>query len=672
VKKKVDAADDDDGPDDFLKLDATAEVDEFSQFLNEFEDEVLDESKKKEAAVDVKKVKKDRPVTEKKIVDGKKMRKKVKPLRLSPSPPRPRSPMRWPKSSERRSPGGRYFMEERRGSRGSPGRKRTGQSPGGVEPGKRRSPNNARSRSPEKRSSKPKERLGPAKPKETALERKEREEKEAKEKKEKEDQEYQERLSKLSTPEREVMEARKKKFEARSSVSEGKTKISLKTSQSTPSLALVTKKKATSDSGKVSGGLISASKRALEVGESKNMSEGTDSPEAKFDTGPKAKSAALKADKFPRVGKEPEELRRGGKADNNEEGEEELAQDRGMVTDLRVRLHKKKQEAVGKKVEKSSRVEEDEEELAGRKVLPPGRTPPVASRLSQPRSERSTSRSPSPPPHKRKKRGSGEEVKKSKVAVEEEELDDKPMLGGRRIIVARPRSLSPESAASSPENLQVITSNMKKGMKKSLSSRLGPVDPSVQQQFSEKEIYEEMLRQQERRRIAIEEKEIKKLKKAMKKKERLEKKLKKHDKKESRRKGKKVLDDDSDFSEGDMLASLDLLKAKQEQLAQAPAKADVDSDEELYRFFEEPEERKEKKGGSRHTAEDGVEEKKKKKVGRKRRTSESGGEGKRSRRSSGEGGLRARLGRKVDKKMEEEDEYEVGRSGKVGKRHRKN
>ena len=35
------------------------------------------------------------------------------------------------------------------------------------------------------------------------------------------------------------MEARKKKFEARSSVSEGKTKISLKTSQSTPSMALV-------------------------------------------------------------------------------------------------------------------------------------------------------------------------------------------------------------------------------------------------------------------------------------------------------------------------------------------------------------------------------------------------------------------------------------------------
>merc|ERR1712083_74579 len=189
VKKKVDAADEDDGPDDFLKLDATAEVDEFSQFLNEFEDEVLDESKKKEVAVDVKKAKKDRPVTEKKVVDGKRMRKKVKPVRLSPSPPRARSrsprgsPLRWPKSSERRSPGGRYFGEDRRESRGSPGRKRIGQSPG-TEPGKRRSPN-ARSRSAEKRNSKPKERVGP---RETALERKEREEKEAKEKKEKEEQ----------------------------------------------------------------------------------------------------------------------------------------------------------------------------------------------------------------------------------------------------------------------------------------------------------------------------------------------------------------------------------------------------------------------------------------------------------------------------------------------------
>ena len=237
--------------------------------------------------------------------------------------------------------------------------------------------------------------------------------------------------------------------------------------------------------------------------------------------------------------------------------------------------------------------------------------------------------------------------------------------GGARVVPltvdVKVVKVSEESAASSPENLQTITSNMKKGMKKSLSSRLGPVDPSVQQQqFSEKEIYEEILRQRERRRIAIEEKEIKKLKRAMKKKEKLERKLKKHDRKESKKKSKKVLDDDSDFSEGDMLvsgsnfsslfviprpytlhlqASLDLLKAKQEQLAQAPAKADVDSDEELYRFFEEPEtERKEKRG--RHTAEEGRAEKKKKVGSKKRWTSGDSGEGE-GKRSSGEGGLRA-------------------------------
>ena len=146
-------------------------------------------------------------------------------------------------------------------------------------------------------------------------------------------------------------------------------------------------------------------------------------------------------------------------------------------------------------------------------------------------------------------------MKRTSNQEEEEDVDDNIGLGWRRIIVACPRSLSTESDASSPENLQVITANMKKGMRKSLSSRLGPMDPGEQQQFSEKEIYEEMLRQQERRRIAIEEKEIRKLKKAMKKKEKLERKLKKHDKKESKKKSKKVLDDDSDFSEGDMLVS---------------------------------------------------------------------------------------------------------------------
>ena len=93
---------------------------------------------------------------------------------------------------------------------------------------------------------------------------------------------------------------------------------------------------------------------------------------------------------------------------------------------------------------------------------------------------RSASRSPSPPPQKRKKKLSGDDLKRTSNQEEEEDVDDNIELGGRRIIVARPRSLSTESDASSPENLQVITANMKK----SLSSRLGPVDPGVQQQPS--------------------------------------------------------------------------------------------------------------------------------------------------------------------------------------------
>ena len=109
------------------------------------------------------------------------------------------------------------------------------------------------------------------------------------------------------------------------------------------------------DSAKVSGGLISASKRALEEAES--VKDGADLMEAKFDTGPKAKSAALKADKLPRVGEESGDLRRGGKA--SAEVEEE--QKRGVVTDLRVRLHKKKQEASQKRSDEKKLKEDTEE-----------------------------------------------------------------------------------------------------------------------------------------------------------------------------------------------------------------------------------------------------------------------------------------------------------------------
>ena len=123
------------------------------------------------------------------------------------------------------------------------------------------------------------------------------------------------------------------------------------------------------------------------------------------------------------------------------------------------------------------------------------------------------------------------------------------------MVVARPKSREEEE----PEREEVP----RKAMKKSLSSRLGPVE-GAQAQFTEKEIYEEMLRQQEKRRLAIEEKEIKKLKKAMKKKEKLEKRLKKEDKKEKKKRGKKLRDeDDSDFSESEMLVGFPFHLMKQ-------------------------------------------------------------------------------------------------------------
>jgi hypothetical protein len=128
--------------------------------------------------------------------------------------------------------------------------------------------------------------------------------------------------------------------------------------------------------------------------------------------------------------------------------------------------------------------------------------------------------------------------------------------------VARPRSLSSDKGSSpeAPARLSVTTAaSPRKAMKKSLSSRLGPVgaaaEPAEQgQKFTEKEIYEEMLRQQARRREDNEEREMRKLEKAMKKKKKLETKLGKKLKKE-KKKSSKLLDDDSDFSEGDMLVT---------------------------------------------------------------------------------------------------------------------
>jgi hypothetical protein len=101
----------DDSQDDVLKLDATAEVDEFSKFLNEFEDELRTEKKTETVAAAVVKttiavskdivqaaavaavvetaavvVKRPRLDTERKIVEGKRLRKKVKPAQRERTP----------------------------------------------------------------------------------------------------------------------------------------------------------------------------------------------------------------------------------------------------------------------------------------------------------------------------------------------------------------------------------------------------------------------------------------------------------------------------------------------------------------------------------------------------------------------------------------------------------
>ena len=299
---KVEKSTDVDEDDDELKLDATAEVDEFSQFLNEFETEVLDDKKKEAEKNGASKPKKERPVTEKKILDGKKLRKKIKPARASPLP---RSPLRRRHSPSRRSPGAKYFSDKRRDS-SSPGRRRV------SSPDVRRKER----KSAEKRSSKSKE-LKQEKTRESSEEHRARERKE-----------YEDKLANLPSPEREVLEARRRKFEGRTTVTEAAKKISLKTSVSAPSL----------------------------------VKKGTETPE--FDTGPKAKSAVRKPEvatlSTAKLGGKKQESGGGRKQESPEPAKV------SQVTDLRVRLHKKKQE-------QASKVEGREEQEAKRMVPSTGK-----------------------------------------------------------------------------------------------------------------------------------------------------------------------------------------------------------------------------------------------------------------------------------------------------------
>ena len=169
-KKEKDVSNDDEG-DDVLKLDATAEEDEFSAFLNEFEDEVL--AKKEEKKKPEKKEKKIRPPTEKKVVDGKKLRKKIKPKKDTPPPADRRS--QSPRLA--RSPGRRYFSPNRnRDGRFSPRRRDDRASQDRLRANKSRE-RDIKSR---ERDNKSKEKMvsKDVKPVETAAERAEREQRE--------------------------------------------------------------------------------------------------------------------------------------------------------------------------------------------------------------------------------------------------------------------------------------------------------------------------------------------------------------------------------------------------------------------------------------------------------------------------------------------------------------
>lgn len=450
----------DDEAEDILKLDATSEEDEFSAFLNEFEDEVL--SKKEPAKDPKKKEKKDRQPTEKKVVEGKRLRKKIKPKKATPPPA----------CTARlgRSPGRKYFSPNRnREGKFSPRRK--------EERGSQDRPRKSRERNTKSREKTFKD----EKPVESAVDREHRERKE-----------YENRVAMLPTPEREMMEARRKKFEKKIDVSK---KISLKSE--------------------------------------------------------KTEELDLRLDIRRRIS--------GGKDVDNQAGPEaESPQPRKRVTDLRVQLHKKRKaqdgevergvkrpgpRAVSVSPERSEPADPDEEafgpvESSGRRrVVAPGAR--VKAKLKH--SEDESDRSPSPLPKV--------QTRKMKHSVANNELQDSGLKGRRILVVRKERNSSPE-----PENFRITphTSpsqvSTRKGIKKSLHLRLGgKVDG-----YSESDIYVEMLKVQEDKKMA---RKMKKEKKALKK-EKKAKKSKKH-------KGK---DSEAERSEEEPL----------------------DSDEELYRFFEEP------------------------------------------------------------------------------------
>jgi len=506
--------------DDVLKLDATEEVDEFSAFLDEFEDKVLAE-KQANVSKQINKVKKQRPHTEKKTVDGKRLRKKIKPSKLTsplrnssktPELRRSASPTRIdsykytsgrsPASGRLRSPGRHYFSPSRDRAYISPRRRKRTSSPS---PDSRKlstrtksSPVGRNSKSPGSRINKSKERgskLKDVKPVETDAEKEEREKKE-----------YEERLQKLPSPDRHVLEARRKKFESKGEINIAESK----------KISLKSEKKSLKRNDDISEDELNA-----DIGDTLDM---FDDPS----------------------------FNKGGKAN---------------VTDLRVQLHKKRQGVerssdLGKGEKRTTRpstsplstlkaegLNDDDlvsvSQLGRRKVVPPGKA--VGNRFLK---NDESDKSPSPPPKKiiRKIRKSGDNTDNS---------GGLSVSSGRRILVVR-KDISREA---SPQDIKITKSTSPtKEIKKSLHLRLG--EKIDQNQFTEDEIYAEMLRRQKDKKRY---KKLKKEAKELKKLERLE-----------RMKGKKKLRKSKKAS-----------ASSEDEESLKGGSPGADSSEELFRYFEE-------------------------------------------------------------------------------------
>ena len=446
-KKPVKVEDPDASVDDVLKLDATDEVDEFSAFLNEFEDEVLAEKEATKEKLD-KKVKKDRPETEKKVVDGKRLRKKIKEKKAAVrqnSRNRSVSP-KWGMGSRAgggrsplgggRSPGRRYFSPGRsRDGKFSPRRRNRTPS---LSPESRRRKVHKSPLQTEGRSIKSKERNSKSKDKpvketniiESVTEREEREEKE-----------YQKRLEKLPSQDREILEARRKKFEKTVDLNPKEPKkISLKSDKSEVPAKRFDRVESKSED-----------ELTADIGDTLDMFD-----DHKNNSAPQSEPTVRK-----------------------------------NVTDLRVQLHKKRQalgpSTVDSRKEKSLKSEEsgkhpllrsispssgpnsdglDEDDFGPvsqsgrRKVVPPGKIP-VKARLkisvNASEDEEESDRSPSPPPKKvsKKRQRSGDSLE----SVGEQTQTG---IGGRRILVLR----KDVSRDNSPESVSVTKlTSPRKGMK---------------------------------------------------------------------------------------------------------------------------------------------------------------------------------------------------------------